>query len=102
GERRQQVKGLEDEPDPLTPQDRQTPLAEVGQVDTAEGDASRGWPVHVRRHVQECALARARWPHDRGERPPGQCGADAVEGDNRSYAPAMDLADIAEGDRGGD
>src|SRR5690349_11411921 len=102
GERRQQVEGLEDEPDPLTPQDRQPPLAEVRQVDTAQGNASGGGPVQPRRHDQECALARARWPHDRGERPPGQCGADAVEGDDRSYAPAMDLADIAEGDRSGD
>jgi len=28
--------------------------------------------------------------------------ADAVEGDDRSYAAAMDLADIAEGDRSWD
>ena len=99
GERWQQVEGLEYEPDPLAPQDRQPPLAQVRQVGIAERNAPGGGPVQPRRHVQECALARTGWPHDRGERPRGECGADAVEGDDRSFAPAIGLADIAQGDR---
>jgi hypothetical protein len=39
GERWQQVEGLEYEPDPLTPQDRQPPLAQVRQVGIAERNA---------------------------------------------------------------
>ena len=39
GERWQQVEGLEYEPDPLTPQDRQPPLAQLRQVGVAERNA---------------------------------------------------------------
>src|SRR6476646_3530177 len=98
GERRQQVEGLEDEPDALTPQDRQPPLAELFQGGAAERDAPGSGPVETRRHVQERALTRARWSHDRGERSRGQGGADAVEGDDRSFTPAMDLAHLVQRD----
>jgi hypothetical protein len=99
GERWQQVEGLEHEPDPLTPQDRQPLFAEVRQGGAAERHGSGGGPVQPGRHVQECALARARWSHDRGERSRRQCGADAVEGDDRAFAPTIDLADITQHDR---
>ena len=50
-ERGQQVEGLEDEADPLAPQDRQPPLAEPRQVGVAERDGAGGGPVEPRRHV---------------------------------------------------
>ena len=54
GERRQQVEGLEYEPDPLTPQDRQPPFAEVRQAGAAERDApevGRSSPAATFRNV---------------------------------------------------
>ena len=99
-ERGQQVEGLEHEPDPLAPQDRQPPLAEPRQVGVAERDGAGGGPVEPRRDVEERALAGARRAHDRGERPSRELDADAVEGDDGAVALAMDLADVAKGDRG--
>ena len=99
-ERRHQVEGLEDEPDPLAPQDRQPPLAEPRQVSVAERDGAGGGPVEPRRNVQERALARPRRPHDRGERPTGEPDGDPVQGDDRAIALAVDLANVAKRDRG--
>ena len=100
-ERGQEVEGLEDEADPLAPQDRQPPLAESGQVGVAERDGAGGGTVEPRGDVQERALARARRAHDRGERPARKLDADAVERDDGAVALAVHLADVAQRDRGG-
>ena len=99
-ERGQQVEGLEDEPDPLAPQDRQPPLAQPRELGVAERHGARGGPVQPRCHVQQRALARARRTHDRGERSGREPDADAIEGDDRAVAAAMDLADLAKRDCG--
>src|SRR5207237_9888152 len=72
-----------------------------GRVSAAKRDSAGGGPVEPRRHVQERALTRARRAHDRRERPAGQPYADPVERNDRSIAPAMDLADVAQGHGGG-
>ena len=98
-ERRHQVEGLKDEPDPLASEDRQPPLAETREVGVPERDGARGRTVQPRRHVQERALARSRRPHDGGERPRRERDADLVECDDRRITLAMDFADIAQRDR---
>ena len=99
-QRRHQVEGLEDEPDPLSPQDRQPPLTEPRQVNVTERDGAGGRPVKPSGNMKERALARPRGPHDRGERPPGEPDGDPVQGDDRGVTLAVDLADVAKRDCG--
>ena len=101
-ERRQQIEGLEHEPDPLAPQDGQAALAQPRQVGVAERDGAGSRPVEPRCDVEERALAGARRAHDGGERPAREPDADAVEGHDGAIALAVDIADVAKGDRGSD
>src|SRR4051812_38219165 len=85
-------------------QDRQLALAELREVGIAEHDAARGGTVEPGSDVEERALPGARRAHDRGERTTRERDGDAVEGDHRGVAFAVDLADVLESDsrRGGD
>jgi hypothetical protein len=51
------LKGLEDEADPLAPQDREPPFVQSRQVGVAEHDGPGGRLVQAGGHIQECALA---------------------------------------------
>ena len=100
GERGQQVEGLKDEPDPLAPQDRQPPLAQSPPARCRRArpcpEVGRSSPAATFRNV---LLPEPDGPMIAVNDPAREADADAVESDDRSVAPAVDLADVAEGDR---
>ena len=55
-ERRHQIEGLKDEPDPRAPQDGPPPLAELRQVGVPERDGAGGGPVKSRRMFRNVLL----------------------------------------------
>ena len=98
GQRRQQVEGLEDEPDALAPQAGQRPLASRAELEVTEDDSSRGRPVEPGGGLQERRLAGARRPHHGGEGAALEGERDAVERADGAVAGA-EVAD--QGSRGG-
>ena len=76
---RQQVEGLEDEPEAVAPQPGQLLVGQGGEVDVAHQDAPARQRVEPGHAVHEGRLARARRAHDGGEAPGGDGDVDLVE-----------------------
>ena len=92
GHGREQVERLEDEPDPVTSQQRERLVVERGDLGVAEVDLARGRAVEAGQQVQQRRLAGSRGTHDRGELTLGQADADVVERRDGRVAAAVELA----------
>ena len=91
--RRQQVERLEDEADPVAPQQGERLVVERGDLGVAEVHLARRGPVEAGEHVQQGRLAGAGGTHDRGELAPREADADVVERGDGGVAGAVELAD---------
>src|SRR5690606_38712671 len=78
-QRRDQVEGLEDEPDLLAAQLREPTVVEGAELHVAEEDATGGERVEPRQAVHQRRLARARWTHDGREATGRDADRDVVE-----------------------
>jgi len=96
---RQQVVGLEHEPDPVPAQPGQLPFAQARQLGAADPDPAAGHRVKAGHAVHQRGLARPRRPHHRGERAGRDVQADRVQRGDRGRAMPVDPRHIA-GPRG--
>src|SRR5207245_753990 len=92
-EGRDEVVGLEHEADLVAPDDGELLLRDRGDVDVAEGHATRRHAVEAGEAVQQRRLARARRAHDRRVARLGEVDRDVVEGAHGRLTSAVDLRD---------
>ena len=100
GQRRHEVERLEDEAEPVAPQQCELLLAGVRDVDVADRHRAAVESVEAGHAVHERRLARAGGAHDGGELAGGEVDVDAVEGDDLCVALAVGLGRAASGCRG--
>ena len=101
GERRNEIERLEDEPDSVPTEFRESSLAELRQIDGPNPGAPFGRAVQPSRDLQQCALPRPGRAHYGGERAVRQCDRDAAERVHRTGSLAVDLLHRLEPNRVG-
>ncbi len=94
GERRDEVEGLEDEPDPAAAQHREVAVVECAQFGVADEDPAFGEIVEPGEAMQQCGLAGTRRPHDRGELAAAEGNGHVVEGAHGRFALSIDLGPV--------
>src|SRR5918993_1048843 len=94
GEGREQVEGLEDEPDPVAAQAGQPPLVEPGQLGPAEPDPAPVDGLQAGEAVQQGGLARPGGAHHGAEAVAGEPDRDAVQRGDHGRPGAVGLGDL--------
>ncbi len=88
GHRRQQVEGLQHDPDPPAPGMRQRIFVHRREIGTGHLQAAAAGALETRQHGHQRALARARGAEQRDGRSPGDVQIDTAQDIDRRFARA--------------
>jgi hypothetical protein len=91
---RQQVEGLEDEPDLVAAQLRELAVVEIAQLDAVDRDRSRGREVKPCERVHQGGLAGPGRSHDRGEATAREADTDVHKRVHGGLAGAVAATDV--------